>query len=351
MREEESRTIQRAPISSDIHTRISIIWPCVPVLSSSNRSISAKSARLNTGSRQITWFDKILISDLITKFQVFFPVAGLQGLCSQSSHHFFVAGVMSSNDKAEVIVDQVPRDQVPPEEVVECENMDLTMLDSSDHEDGEQGRKVDEAIHQESGIGTDNAKSYEEMEDNVDKPKVGADTVKPEDEMEVAGNINQEVGNSNPTNEDEELTLNESDEVKGVTDDGNLSGVLDQYLEILMTDNTMSVVKAMKAGDVVVLIPCPHMDHKVNLKDIKGFFMVDLADMARKTKEKQLEFTDNSDLATDALAMIAHILLLMLWRQLTALKRFFVWKVNQSTWPEPIARVTIILVLPQVLGR
>ena len=95
---------------------------------------------------------------------------------------------MSSNDKAEVIVDHVPL-----EEVVEGENMDLTMLDSSDHEDSEQGRKVDEAIHQESGSGTDNAKLDDEMEVNVDNPKVGADTVKPEDEMEVAGNINQEL--------------------------------------------------------------------------------------------------------------------------------------------------------------
>ena len=34
----------------------------------------------------------------------------------------------------------------------------------------------------------------------------------------------------------------------------------------------MSVAKAMKGGDVVLLIPCPHMDHKVNLKDMKGFF-------------------------------------------------------------------------------
>ena len=102
-----------------------------------------------------------------------------------------------------------------------------------------------------SGIGTDNAKLEDEMEVTVDNQKVGADTVKPEDEMEVAGNINQEVGNINPTNEDEKLTLNESEEVKGGTDEGNLSGDLDQYLEILMTDNTMSVAKAMKAGDVV----------------------------------------------------------------------------------------------------
>ena len=47
--------------------------------------------------------------------------------------------------------------------------------------------------YQESGSGTDDAKLDDEMEVNVDNPKVGADTVKPEDEMEVAGNINQEL--------------------------------------------------------------------------------------------------------------------------------------------------------------
>ena len=139
---------------------------------------------------------------------------------------------MSSHEKVEVPIDKVLPDQVPPEEVVEGEGMDESILDSSDREDGEQGHKADEAIHQEPGIGTDTAKSDEEMEVNVDNPKVGTDNVKSEDEMEVAENNNQEVGKSNPTNDDEELTLNESDEVKGDTDDGNLSGDMDQYLEI-----------------------------------------------------------------------------------------------------------------------
>ena len=54
----------------------------------------------------------------------------------------------------------------------------------------------------------------------------------------------------------------------------------------------MTVVKAMKGGDVVFIVPCPHMDHKVNLNKGQGFFMVDLAEKARITKEKQLELED-----------------------------------------------------------
>ena len=53
------------------------------------------------------------------------------------------------------------------------------------------------------------------MEVADDNPKVETDTVKSGDEMEVAENNNQEVGKVNPTNEDKELTLNESDEVNG----------------------------------------------------------------------------------------------------------------------------------------
>ena len=75
--------------------------------------------------------------------------------------------------------------------------------------------KADEAINHEKGIGTDTAKSAEEMEVADDNPKVETDTVKSGDEMEVAENNNQEVGKVNPTNEDKELTLNESDEVNG----------------------------------------------------------------------------------------------------------------------------------------
>ena len=69
---------------------------------------------------------------------------------------------------------------------------------------------------------------------------------------------------------------------------------LDTYLDLVMMDQTMSIAKAKKSGDVVVLVPCPHEDHKVCLTEGKGFFIMDLADLARKTRDGHLEFADNS---------------------------------------------------------
>ena len=69
---------------------------------------------------------------------------------------------------------------------------------------------------------------------------------------------------------------------------------LDSYLDLVMIDQTMSIAKAKKSGDVVVLVPCPHEDHTVCLAEDKGFFIVDLADLARKTRDLQLEFADNT---------------------------------------------------------
>ena len=45
---------------------------------------------------------------------------------------------------------------------------------------------------------------------------------------------------------------------------------LDSYLDIFMNDQTMTVAKALKSGDVVVIVPCPHGDHKVCLAEGKG---------------------------------------------------------------------------------
>ena len=37
------------------------------------------------------------------------------------------------------------------------------------------------------------------------------------------------------------------------------------------------------------------MDHKVDLVDTKGVFILDLADLVSKTMDTQLEFADNSE--------------------------------------------------------
>ena len=91
---------------------------------------------------------------------------------------------------------------------------------------------------------------------------------------------------------DKDMTLDSLFEENDGKIDDERGEDLDQYLEVLMLDSTMTVVKAMKGGDVVLIVPCPHMDHKVNLNKGEGFFMVDLAEKARITKEKQLELAD-----------------------------------------------------------
>ena len=45
---------------------------------------------------------------------------------------------------------------------------------------------------------------------------------------------------------------------------------LDSYLDLVMIDQTMTIAKAKKSGDVVVLVPCLHEDHTVCLVD-KGW--------------------------------------------------------------------------------
>ena len=85
---------------------------------------------------------------------------------------------------------------------------------------------------------------------------------------------------------------NEAEEEENENDDDEDS--LDRYLHTLMIDMTMSVVKAKKAGDLVAIIACPEEDHKVDLKVGKGFFLIDAADIARKTMEGMLGFADNT---------------------------------------------------------
>ena len=56
-----------------------------------------------------------------------------------------------------------------------------------------------------------------------------------------------------------------------VTSDEEEPG-LDKYVDTVMIDMTMSVVKAKKAGDLVAIVACPEEGHTVYLKVGKGFF-------------------------------------------------------------------------------
>ena len=166
-----------------------------------------------------------------------------------------MSSTTTSGEMAEVIKDQ---------DNLEAEGNHEVAMHSS-NEESEQDRVVDEALHTESGEGTDNNKEDEVME------------------------VTQKVGdvNDKPTeNMDEGIdALLESKEGEKVDD-------LEKYLEVLMMDSTMSIAKAKKCGDLVLIVPCPNRDHKANLPEGTGFFMLDLAEKARLTLDKQQELAD-----------------------------------------------------------
>ena len=51
----------------------------------------------------------------------------------------------------------------------------------------------------------------------------------------------------------------------------------------------------MTGGDLLAIIECPHDEHRVDLTTGKGFFQIDVADVARKTLEGKLSFADETN--------------------------------------------------------
>ena len=62
----------------------------------------------------------------------------------------------------------------------------------------------------------------------------------------------------------------------------------------MMLDMKMSIAPAKKGGDLVAIIACPNGDHKVDIKSVSGFFLIDAADIARKTMEGMVGFADST---------------------------------------------------------
>ena len=184
----------------------------------------------------------------------------------------------TSEEMAKVIRDQ---------DILGAEGNHEVTMHSSDNE-SEQDHKVDEALMVKSGEGIDSTKVEEEMDVNDSTPKVGDDKVKPTDTLDEPG-IKSQVVSSAELIGDKGLTL---DEFFEGNDNDEKGEDLEQYLDVIMMDSTMSVVKAMKCGDLVLIVPCPHKDHKVNVNEGTGFFMVDLAEKARTTLDKQHELAD-----------------------------------------------------------
>ena len=67
---------------------------------------------------------------------------------------------------------------------------------------------------------------------------------------------------------------------------------LDGYLDVVMCDQTMSIARAKKGGDLVTVIECPDDDHKIDLNTNVGFFLIDLANLARRTMDGMMKFAD-----------------------------------------------------------
>ena len=132
-------------------------------------------------------------------------------MCSQVQYTIWVKGVMSSYDITKEMMDEVTKGQVV--QGTEGDQHDVSMLHTSDNEESEQDRMVDEALQDESGEGTESTKVVEGMEVSDDTPKAGTDNVKPTEQMDEARNTNQEVGITH-YKEDKDMTLEESIEDK-----------------------------------------------------------------------------------------------------------------------------------------
>ena len=204
---------------------------------------------------------------------------------------------MSSSDQDALNLDMFTEGE-------EGHDMDIELLGSSEHEDGEQDpQQVDEASKKEGTPNvTDSANAEEKMESSQEEEALNA--------AKVADKVGTEVGTENPnpneipvehmTTDDNGVTLSESNEVKEIADKEaalalsrgghlgksvqevarlsqvalNMMEDLDPYLDIFMADQTMTIAGAVKSGDVVVIIPCPHGDHKVCLAEGVGFFIM-----------------------------------------------------------------------------
>ena len=69
---------------------------------------------------------------------------------------------------------------------------------------------------------------------------------------------------------------------------------LEQYLDNIMVDMTMSHCKAKKSGDIVAIVVCPDESHKFDLEACTGFFLIDAADLSKNTAEGMMAYADST---------------------------------------------------------
>ena len=72
---------------------------------------------------------------------------------------------------------------------------------------------------------------------------------------------------------------------------------------------------------MVAIIACPNDDHKVDLKVGRGFFLIDAADVARKTMEGMLGYADSTqDIQTALPTLLKQLSVVSSQRKSSALK-------------------------------
>jgi hypothetical protein len=169
----------------------------------------------------------------------------------------------------------------------EGQAMDTEILDSSGHEDGEQDQMVDETPPDQDSTPklTKAAEAVEQMEStpgSVEAAKVvdegsaepGAENLDLQENTEEvkAPDEKEEVvtffSESNEVN-DTAMGISGDHKEKSPQEVARLAHValdqmedLDTYLDLVMMDQTMSITKAKKSWDMVVLVPCPHEKDK-----------------------------------------------------------------------------------------
>ena len=141
--------------------------------------------------------------------------------------------------------------------------------------------------HDELDFLDDSLNLTEQDQTKVDKSEAAMEVTPPDQLVNVVPKASLQetiLATGNQVTSDVEEEENDNDEEEDV---------LDRYLNTMMIVMTMSLVKAKKACDLGAIIACPQDDHKVDLKVGKGFFLIDVANIARKTTEGMLGFADS----------------------------------------------------------
>ena len=109
----------------------------------------------------------------------------------------------------------------------------------------------------------------------------------------------------------------------------------------------MSIAKAKKGVDLVAIVECPTDDHPVDLITGRGFFLIECADVARKTMEGMLKYADETQ---DVVGCAGHpdctSTLAEAMEHTMLPDELFCYEGPQTTWPGLTLLAAVILQQP-----